>query len=149
MEQLFAISTDFQNYQHYFALPFMADINTKAIQEGAHFVNSFDINYNQISKTKTIAVATDTIDKLHFMYVNFGERQFDAKYWFCVGQLTNGIYFSYESGCSGTGFHLGETSTIFSAKTQELLHNFGLSDKQRTLIRNNIDKDQRFLCAKN
>lgn len=44
----------------------------------------------------------------------------------------------YESGCSGTGFGLGSTSSLFMSKSHELLYNHSLTDKHRNLITKNI-----------
>ena len=68
-------------------------------------------------------------------YLKICKYEYDDKYWFFIGKLENNLYFSYEIGCSGTGFGLGETSLIHFSKTKELLLLYGLTDKHRNLVK--------------
>lgn len=56
------------------------------------------------------------------------------------------MYFVYESDCCGTGFGISSTTNLHFSKSQELLYNYGLTNKQRKSIDDNIS--QRFIYPK-
>ncbi len=88
-------------------------------------------------KTRFVNVPVSILPAIQhfcFLYVDKGEHEYDDRYYFAVGVLNNGQYFSYEAGCSGTGFGFAETTKICISKDPCLLAWSGLTDKQREYI---------------
>jgi hypothetical protein len=145
MDNLFKNYSSFDEYKYILIEPLNADLLTqdKSVchTQKVYMITNKKINYLD----NKVILIKDNIICLFFIYTDFGQKMWDDKYWFFIGKLNNDIYFSYESGCSGTGFGLGSTSTIYFSKTPELLCSYGLTNKQRDLIINNIDK--RFICS--
>lgn len=111
------------------------DMDAEAIDD-THFQECHLITNNKIQLLNRRIILKPLIECLYFVYVDYGRIKYDDKYWFFIGKLKNGLYFSYEVGCSGTGFGLGETSKIYFSNTKELLLLYGLTDKQRNIIDN-------------
>lgn len=149
MDTLFDVSASYEEYKNVLVEPLYADYKSTRLNRNyetyAHCQNSFIISNNAIKQVHKCALIKGHITCLYFIYVDFGKK-WDNKYWFFIGKLDNDIYFMYESGCCGTGFGLGSKSTLYLSKTPELLCKYGLTDKHRDLISNNIDKRFTTFC---
>lgn len=143
MEKLFEEYSSFDKYKCILLEPLEADFIPNS-NDYCHEQKCYVLTSDKIKHINRIALIKDNIECLFFVYVDFGQQIWDKKYWFFVGKLKNGIYFVYESGRSGTGFGFGETSQICLSKMPDVLCKYGLTDKQRDLIINNISK--RFIC---
>ena len=144
---VFNNSYPYEEYKHVLDEPLDADLKTKLNTEDEypdyqnhypHYQNSYMITNDKIIPSHQNIMIKHKINCLYFVYTDFGEKEFDNKYWFFIGELNNNLYFSYEVGISGTGFGLGETSVIHFSKTKELLLSHGLTNKQRNLIKLNL-----------
>ena len=134
METLFQNSCSFEEYKYILEAPLEADLQSVFIDSYCHEQYCCAITGDKIKHINKLIIIKDKIECLYFIYINFGEKKWDNKYWFFIGRLNNQIYFAYESGCCGTGFGLGSKSSLYLSKTQELLCKYGLTDKQRELI---------------
>ena len=135
----------YEKYKNVLDEPLNADLETKSktLDEYVHYQRCCYITNNKIRQLNKNVMIKNFINCLYFVYTDFGESEFDNKYWFFIGKLSgykeeNIVYFSYEVGRAGTGFGFGETSIIHLADTKELLLSYGLTDKQRNLIISNI-----------
>ena len=146
MNKLYNEYSLYDEYKYILQDPLDADIKSAQPDNYCHYTKCIIITKDNIKNVEKLVLIKDLIECLYFIYVDYGKREYDNKYWFFIGKLNNNTYFSYESGCCGTGFGLGEKSTLFLSKSQELLYNYGLTDKQRDLINNNIT--QRFTYPK-
>ena len=141
MDKLFDNCISFEKCKNIILEPLEADYYILHPEKFCHELKCFIINNNEIKcSNKNQPLIKNHIEYLNFIYTDFGNKEFDDKYWFFIGKSTNGIYFSYESGCCGTGFGLGSKTKIYLSKSQELLSQYALSDKQRSIIDKNIDK---------
>lgn len=140
MNEVFNKPLNYNDYIHLFNEPMDIDYksrkNYKWYKEYLHCIDATFIFNNKmlISKRKLIK---DKIDSFYFIYVDKGLNQYDDKYWFCIGKIkdkNNDIYFSYESMCNGTGFGLGEITTIYYSKDKDMLLKYGITDKHRNFI---------------
>jgi hypothetical protein len=120
-------------YQELFADPFDADWDTNHRPTQCHFLRAHFIFNNQISPSSQVEIKHN-IDCFYFVYVDFGNERWDDKYWFCIGKTKDKRFFSYESTCSGTGFGLGSSTTIYYAKDENVLLTYGIEDKHRAFI---------------
>lgn len=82
---------------------------------------------------KPIVIHT-TFQHMFFLYTDFGHGHYDEKYWFVVGQLASGMYITFETCCSGTGFGFCETSKVSLSDNTSLLYTYGMTDVQREWI---------------
>ena len=145
MDYLFKEYCFYEEYKNILFGPLEADC--KSVNGGyCHYQKCYFINFNTIKHVNKCMLIKDKIECLYFVYIDFGEKQWDDKYWFFVGKLTNDLYFAYESDCCGTGFGLGSSSSLYLSKTPELLYTYGLTNKHRDLINSNINISQRFNC---
>lgn len=126
----------YEEYKNVLDEPLDADLKTTQQNENEypHYQKCYLIT-NKIKPLNQNVMVKHLIECLYFVYTDFGEKEYDNKYWFFIGRLKNNLYFSYEMGCSGTGFGLGETSVIHFSKTKEFLLLYGLTDKHRNLIK--------------
>lgn len=140
IENLFDTFEKYSIYSNYFSEPFKANSCTDV--NYPHSQNCYRIDKNGIKLLNKKIDLTEIIECFYFIYVDYGLKEFDDKYWFAIGKIKNqnNIFFSYESNCSGTGFGLGETSTLYFSNDKSLLITYGLTNKQRNLIANNKKK---------
>jgi hypothetical protein len=137
---LFNTSYLYEVYKTVLDEPLDADLRTtyKNANEYPHYQKGYLITNDKIQLLNQTIIIKHLIHCLYFVYTDFGKKEFDDKYWFFIGRLKNNLYFSYEMGCSGTGFGLGETSIMYFSKTKELLLLYGLTNKHRNLINSNL-----------
>lgn len=142
MDKLFSKTFSYEQYKELLQKPLEADLKFKNNINYAHYQKCIVIHnqHGPIVSDKCVSII-DKIESLYFVYTDFGCQQWDDKYYFFIGKLINNIYFSYEVGCSGTGFGLGEESIIHLSQSKELLYNYGLTNKNRELIDKNIKID--------
>ncbi len=112
-----------------------------------HNQNLYIISNTKIKKIESYAkiILKNKIKNINFLYhslntYNSQHEDLGDGYWFCIGQLKNKSYFAFETNCCYTGFGFGEESYIYISKHKELLYNFGLTDKHRLIISNNIEE---------
>ncbi len=155
MDKLFEESCSFDNYEYKHILEVALDADIRAAESDIRAPQPDNIFHEQkcviitkdnIKIVNKIVLIKKFIECLYFVNVDFGEDIHDDKYWFFVGKFYNNSYFIYESGCCATGF-IGSKSSLTASKSQELLYNMGLTDKQRDMITNNINQNQRFKCS--
>ncbi len=141
---LFEKHCSYEQYKHVLLEPLEADIMALNPDKYYHKQKCFSFIHsevdNNIKYINKVIIIKDIIECLFFIYTDFGEKKWDDKYWFFIGKLNNGIYFIYESDCCGTGFGLGSTSTLYLSKSKNLLYVYGLTNKHRELLNNNIHK---------
>jgi hypothetical protein len=98
MDNLFTEYAYYEEYKNILLEPFNAD---EALNRGdkrhCHDQNAYFINDNKINHINKVTLIKDTIKYLFFLYTDFGETEWDDRYWFFVGNLNNGIYFMYET----------------------------------------------------
>lgn len=136
--EIFDSSHFYEEYKNILDEPLDADLKSVQKKDYVHFQKCYLITNSKIIPSNRNMSIKHLIECVYFVYTDFGEGEFDDKYWFFIGKLSNDLYFSYEVGCSGTGFGLGETCTMHFSKTEELLLTYGLTDKQRNFIKQNI-----------
>ncbi len=135
MEHIFNnLIDDTNKIKQIFDEPFNVDYNLS--HSNSHFINAYFIYNNKLSVSKKIKIK-DNIDCFYFVYVDYGMKRWDDKYWFCIGKTKDNLFFSYESTCCGTGFGLGSCTKIHYSKDKELLITYGIENKHRTLINEN------------
>lgn len=144
MDILFENYEPYHKYKHILDEPLEADIS-KYSDVSLHRQHSYYITNYSINHVDKLIKLKDQIECLFFMYVENNKEDWTDKYWFFVGKLTNGIYFTYQSNCSGTGFGLGEDSHIYLSKNTDLLCRFGFTNKQRDLIEKYILYDRFYI----
>lgn len=144
MDNLFEEYTSYEEYKNVLLEPLNADEKKTVDEHYCHFQKVYFITDDKIKHIDKIVLIKDIIKCLYFIYIDFGYKEWDDKYWFFVGKLNNEIYFTYESDCNGTGFGLGCESTLYFSKTPEYLIKYGFTNKHRELIINNIQR--RFIC---
>lgn len=138
MNNLFNEFSDFENFKNNLSEPLEAD---EIKDLNLHFQKCYFIKDNNIKHINKRFIIKNIIEHLYFLYIDLGEKEFDERYWFFIGKIKNkNLYFTYETGCCGTGFGLGEISTIYLSENKDLLCNYGLTNKQRYLINKNISK---------
>lgn len=143
MENLFQTSQPYENFKRVLSEPLIADYaKSTDSNKYCHDQTCFSITNKKIRHVKQTVVIKDEIESLYFVHVDAGRMKWDDRYWFFVGKLKHGTYFTYESGCCGTGFGLGSESKLYLSKNPELLYDYALSNEQRNLI-NTTD---RFTC---
>lgn len=140
MDKLFSSYTSYENYKNILEEPLNADERSIVDKDFCHEQYGYVIKNNKLEIMKKNLPIKNNIEYLYFSYVDFGEREWDDKYWFFVGKIRTkkNIYISYESGCCGTGFGLGSKSTICLADSKENLYDYGLTNKQRELINSKL-----------
>lgn len=146
MDNLFQTHKPYEKYNYILSYPLESE--RKALLEPNryyHTQNCYAICNDKIKHIDKGVIIKNKIECLFFLYVDFGEKTWDDKYWFFIGKLKEEVYFMYESDCCGTGFGLGSKSTLYFAKKPELLTTYGLTDKHRDLITKNIE-EMRFTC---
>lgn len=138
--EIFDSAHFYEEYKNILDEPLDADLKSVKMDDKTyvHFQNCYLITKNKIIPSDRNMSIKHLIECIYFVYTDFGEKEFDDKYWFFIGRLTNDLYFSYEVGCSGTGFGLGETSKMYFSKSEKLLLTYGLTDKQRNFIKQSI-----------
>lgn len=152
IETLFQKSEPFETHKNILFEPLNADRQLKNDKTNTycHYQQIYAIKDNKIdyhNNPDKIFVLDNMIECLYFIFTDFGtNNRWDDKYWFFVGKLTNGLYFSYETKCGGTGFGVGCCSTIYFAKNEKNLEKYGFTNSQRDLIQLNIEK--RFIYSK-
>jgi len=125
--------------------PFEADLKIMVPNVDPHFAHDQYIYVCKDSLPKLInkhMKMENNIDCVYFIYNNKSDYEYDEKYWFLIGKIKTNIsnhWFSYESGCPGTGFGLGTETTIFLVQQFDILIKYCLTDKQRNLIIKHID----------
>lgn len=144
MDNLFNDYDSYDKYKNVLSEPFNADDTMIIDQNYSHTQKIYLIDDNKITPIDKLISIKNIIDCLFFLYTDFGEFDWDDRYWFFVGKLYNGFYFMYETKCNGTGFGLGTEATIYFSKIPQYLIKYGFTDKHRELIVNNIHK--RFIC---
>lgn len=145
MDNLFQMNEPYEKYDYILSYPLESDLMALD-SKCSHAQNCYAICDNKIKHIDKVITIKNMIECLFFLYVDFGEQTWDDKYWFFIGKLKkDGLYFMYESGCSGTGFGFGEESTLYLSKKPELLTTYGLTNKHRDLITKNIN-ESRFTC---
>ena len=141
--ELFDNTYFYENYKDVLDEPLDADYQSVKQTENdyPHYQECNLIEKNGIKQVKREhnAIIKPLINCLYFVYTDFGKEKVDDKYWFFIGKLKSlkdnaEFYFTYEVGCSGTGFGLGETSILNCSKSKELLMMYGLTDRQRNII---------------
>jgi hypothetical protein len=149
MNKLFLEWEDYSKYKHLLKAPLEADKQLKVSKKFCHSQKLYGIINDKIKyfgDEKIISIL-DKITDIYFLYIDFGLTEWDSKYWFFVGKLTDELYFTYEVECSGTGFGIGEESTIYISRKKELLSKYGFTNQHRNLIDENIEK--RFIYPEN
>lgn len=138
--EIFDSAHFYEEYKSILDEPLDADLKSVTIDEDhyTHYQNCYLITKNKIIPSNRNMSIKHLIEYIYFVYTDFGEREFDDKYWFFIGKLKDDLYVSYETGRSGSGFGLGETSTMHFSKSEELLLTYGLTDKQRNLVKQHI-----------
>jgi hypothetical protein len=142
MENLFKEYRAYEQCKHMLQEPLDADKNSTR-NDYCHEQTCCAITDNKILYIDKLTLINDIINKLYFIYTDFGKTKWDDKYWLFIGKLKNGLYFSYESDCCGTGFGLASKSSLYLSKKKDLLYQFGLTNVQREFICSNIC--QRFI----
>jgi hypothetical protein len=156
MDKLFEISKPYEEFKHILERAIEADDHIylqcrkypcskfKYGCDCEHKQNLYIISNTKIKKNESYAkiILKNKIKNIYFLYhsLNTQHEDLGEGYWFCIGQLKNGSYFAFETDCCYTGFGFGEESYIYISKHKELLYNFGLTDKHRLLISNNIEE---------
>jgi hypothetical protein len=143
---IFDNSHPYEQYETILNEPLNADFESTQNSENdyPHYQECYCITNDNIKKSKNIIIK-NLINCIYFVYTDLGNKEFDDKYWFFIGNFNfdkegkHNFYFSYEVGRSGTGFGLGETSRIHFSRTKELLLEYGLTNKQRNLIRSTME----------
>lgn len=147
MDSLFKEYHYYEEYKNILLEPLNADETLNIDKKYyCHTQNAYFITDNTINHINKVILIKDRIKYLFFLYTDFGETEWDDKYWFFVGKLNNGIYFMYETECNGTGFGLGTQSKLYLSKKPEYLIKYSFTNKHRDLINYNIYK--RFICQK-
>ncbi len=147
MDNLFEEYACYEEYKYILLEPFNADEELKRRGKTyCHYQNAYFINDNKINHINKVILIKDRIKYLFFLYTDFGETEWDGRYWFFVGKLKNEIYFMYETKCCGTGFGLGSETILYLSKNPNYLIKYGFTNKHRELINNNICR--RFICPK-
>lgn len=146
MDNLFEEYAHYEEYKNILLQPFTADETLNINKYYAHTQNAYFITDTNINHINKVILIKDRIKYLFFLYADFGEIEWDDKYWFFVGKLNNGLYFMYETKCSGTGFGLGTQSGLYLSKKPEHLIKYSFTNKHRDLINNNIYR--RFIYPK-
>jgi hypothetical protein len=146
MDNLFNEYAYTEEYKNIIVEPLNADEMLNANKRYCHTQHAYFITDNAINHINKVILIKDRIKYLCFLYTDFGEKEWDNKYWFFVGKLNNGIYFMYETICCGTGFGLGAESKLYLSKKPEYLIKYSFTNKHRDLIKNNIHR--RFICSK-
>jgi len=159
IENLFTISEPYDKYDYLLSIPLDADhramLDKRTMLENPHLEYQFRLLLDHEQRryyiepdnikcyNNKIISLKGKIESLFFIYTDFGDIDgWSDKYWFFIGKTTYGMYFAYEVSNAGTGFGLGEESVIHFSKSQELLCKYGLTNKQRELIKNNIDNSR-------
>lgn len=145
MDKLFEIHEPYDKYDYILAYPLDSEEMALYPDKHYHTQNCYAICDDKIKCIEKVVIIKNMIECLFFVHVDFGEEMWDDKHWFFIGQLKNGLYFMFESDCCGTGFGLGSKSTLCLSKKPELLTTYGLTNKHRDLITNNIEQ-MRFTC---
>lgn len=138
MDELFSPKNaiSYEKHKEVLEPPLDADIYLKQHPNFCHYQDYYFLYANRIERVNRIKIIKFNIECLYFIHNDFGLEKWDDMYWFFVGRLSNNLYFSYESGCCGTGFGLGSKSKIYISQEPRLLYEYGLTDKQRELILN-------------
>lgn len=134
MNVLFQNNFPYKDYENILFEPFNADETLINPDTSCHEQKAYAIQPNKIKPIEKRIIIKDLIETLYFIYVDTKLNYYDDKYWFLIGKLKNGIYFSYESGCCQTGFGLGSKSSLYLAREQSDLITYGITNKQRELI---------------
>jgi hypothetical protein len=134
MNSLFQNIFFYVDYENILAEPLNADETLIDPNINCHEQKAYAIQTDKIKSIDKRIIIKNSIECLYFIYVDTKLNYYDDKYWFFIGKLKNGIYFSYESGCCQTGFGLGSKSSLYLAKEQDHLITYGLTNKQRELI---------------
>lgn len=129
--------------------PFIAEYRSTHELGFCHFRKVYTVSKDKLpieikdSIIKKMKHTEFIIDEVMFLFRNEQSRIWDDSYWLCIGKTvqstTNLSHFMFETGCSGPGFGLGETSKLFLADSLETLVNL-LTDKQRLIIHNELEK---------
>jgi hypothetical protein len=134
MDILFQNNFTYKDYENILFEPLNADEILINPNINCHEQKAYVILPNKIKPVEKRIIIKNLIESLYFIYVDTKLNYNDDKYWFLIGKLKNGIYFSYESGCCQTGFGLGSKSSLYLSREQDHLIKYGLTNKQRELI---------------